>query len=441
MRPKLIRIRNVLGIDELEIEPGRVTIVTGDNATGKTSFYRALLDLFAGGAHEAELLRNGAEDREAVIVFDDEMGGEVSIEKTATAEKSKFRVRHSEAGTISAGKTWLDKRLNRHAFNPAAFLVAKPKERVDLLLRALPAKADAAALAAICGDWIRGVADLDGPALPVIDAVRSMIYEKRKDRNVSARDQAATAKELRAGLPAKVDSDTSLPDQLRAFTDEIGGWKRKRSQVTEQVREREQAREKAAQEAYEQALAKIQQERADALKASATEAKETLAKSEAEVTPKLEILSKQLGEIQAESDAANRAVGAREQVAKMEKQAAAAKAQAEKLTAALEQLDAMKAGLLSDLGIEGLEIVDGNLRVHGIPFNDRSTAERVQLAFALCRPQEGQIPLCIADGMEALSNPTLKTFKAAAEARGIWLVLSKVDAEGGPLRVEIDPED
>jgi DNA repair exonuclease SbcCD ATPase subunit len=65
-----VKITNILGIDELEFQPGQFNAFTGGNGSGKTSALEAIKAALKGG-HDATLLRNGADKGEVVLVLDD----------------------------------------------------------------------------------------------------------------------------------------------------------------------------------------------------------------------------------------------------------------------------------------------------------------------------------------------------------------------------------
>lgn len=61
MRIAKISIKNVLGIEELEIDsPGALTVIEARNGRGKSSTMEAIRAVVDGG-HDASLLRHGAE--------------------------------------------------------------------------------------------------------------------------------------------------------------------------------------------------------------------------------------------------------------------------------------------------------------------------------------------------------------------------------------------
>ena len=76
-----LTIRNILGIDELELSPQGFTQISGPNGTGKTSVLEAIKSALSAG-HDATLLRHGAEKGEIVLVLDD------GLEVTKTVKPS-----------------------------------------------------------------------------------------------------------------------------------------------------------------------------------------------------------------------------------------------------------------------------------------------------------------------------------------------------------------
>ena len=58
MKVKRLFIRNIMGVAEIEVMPNRVTLISGKNATGKTSIMSAIASIIGGG-HDASLLRKG----------------------------------------------------------------------------------------------------------------------------------------------------------------------------------------------------------------------------------------------------------------------------------------------------------------------------------------------------------------------------------------------
>ncbi len=132
MKVTQVRIKNVLGIEELEFKPGQVTVIEGSNASGKTSILEAFRAA-VGGGHDATLLHNGAKEGEIVLVLDDS----VEIQKTISELESSVAVVHPDFGAIKKPQTWIDRLSDVLSVNPIQFLT-KGKDRLKNLLEVLP---------------------------------------------------------------------------------------------------------------------------------------------------------------------------------------------------------------------------------------------------------------------------------------------------------------
>ena len=106
---------------------------------------------------------------------------------------------------------------------------------------------------------------------------------------------------------------------------------------------------------------------------------------------------------------------------------------ADKLTKALERIDALKAKKLAEDGIEGMEIVDGEVIVDGIPFDALNTQRQYEVAFQIACRGIGQLPLMVCDRAESFDAKNWQDFCEAAKASGFQILAARVTE--GPLKV------
>lgn len=200
MKASLVKLRNILGIEELEfrLRPQGVTVLAGANGKGKTSVLSALAGVVKGG-HDATLLRRGAAEGEIVLELDD---GTVLTEKVKPDE-SKLTAK-TKAGRVTAVKRWLDGIINRETFDLVGFLRAPAAERIKLLLRAMPIELP---------EEVQEIAAGVGVMLPqevhpleVISRLEKAIYDQRTGVNRSAKDKRSTVSELAGTISGAADA-------------------------------------------------------------------------------------------------------------------------------------------------------------------------------------------------------------------------------------------
>lgn len=489
MKASLVKLKNILGISELEfrLRPQGVTVLAGANGKGKTSVLSALAGVVKGG-HDATLLRRGAKEGEIVIELDD---GTVLAEKVS-ADASKLTAK-TKAGRVTAVKRWLDSIVQRETFDLVAFLRAPAAERIKLLLRAMPIDLPAE---------VKEIAEETGVLLPqevhpleVISRLEKAIYDQRTGVNRSAKDKRSTVAELAGTIAgtadvAQLEADhATLTEHLRKVdilqADAIQAATREEDEKKGEILEKAAAIAGEIEAEFDRALEEVNAALATSLR-EIDEQIAALRERRATVVANMESSSAQnqkdraaellkleqrriarIEEIaearrirvdQAKADHARESADVRERLARVVEQqrnaasAAATKAivdrttkeagvleaQADDLTSALDQLSVVRGELANDLPIKGLSVVDGEIHMNGVPFGRLSGAERVGLAFEIARACLAGLPdglrFVVVDGAECLDEEHFAALEKAAAGADVQVLCTRVDE--GALRVE-----
>ena len=446
MRVAKIAIRNILGIEELEVEPGTVTVIEGANAAGKTSVMEAVRSLVEGG-HDATLLRHGAEKGEVVMVLDDG----TRVTKTVTAARSATTAMHPEYGRLAGPAGWLNGIFDT-LFNPVAFIASTAKDRVRALIEALPADPDHDAIGAVVREAGYGYTPgKEDHALDAIAAVRDRLYRARTGENRAAKDAETYAAQLAKSLPegeiedADVGAATGALDAAKAaeqaaMAELDNEFHLKRTEIRrkkdehhgkldEDIRTLESEidnlisrKASVAGEAH-----KLAEKARDEMGDQARELREA-------ARPEIERLTVARAEAVERAASADRDANTRALVEERRAVAGAAKAKSAAITAALAKLDTMRECVAEDLPGDGLEIADGDVTQHGVPFTRLNSAAQVRLALGVARMRAGKVPLVILDGMERLDADQFAAVKTEIEGAGdIQAIMARVS--DGPLKV------
>lgn len=392
-----INIENILGIDRLEIKPdGKNIIITGDNGEGKSSIFRALQSVLRGGTRDAQLLRNGEKIGETVLVLEDS----TEITKTITNRATEVQVR-DEHGAMNKAASRIKSMFSHFCANPVEFLLAKPAERVKILLQSLNLKANPAEIKDICG-----ITPESPEALTAIQECRARIYDKRHDINTLARDAEARKKNLFEQAAAieleeiDVDAAQAAIEQIEADYNEAATQARNKTKdATKALREKnekKQAEIAARQRHIAQNKEKIKTHEATR-DASILELQQSRDAAKAPHQQKIQQATDMavlLTHKQKYNEDAKTEGNKADQLNK----------ESTELTLIIETLDAYKAELLESLPIKGLEVTDGEIYYNGINYETLNDAARVELAVKIAILNKGDVPLILIDNAELLST-------------------------------------
>jgi ABC-type cobalamin/Fe3+-siderophores transport system ATPase subunit len=481
-----VQIRDVLGCRAMEIAPGKVTVVSGKNAAGKSSMLQALQAALGRGSL-ASLARIGAAGEEVspevVLVLDGE-DEHYRVERGA----DKVRVRKRVGDTagykdVARPQEFLSSLVDAGAANPVRLLLAPDKELARLLLEALPLEMDRArlteALASVPTSAIppvpRGLHPLEEVGL-----LRAGIFAARTGVNRDARNAQGSAEMTRRNCPAQTPEEmgprvSSAQEQVALLAADLA-CAREQAQAAlsaalaaagtahdAAVAEAKAAHQtavrarKASHEAWaaEQraeverriaAAADVMEDEIQAVREATSAALDTeadlLASAEADaradhqraeqasagLAEQATMARETLARLRAEQDASVKARALMEQAETFDAQAGALKAESEILTAAITRIDALARSLADSLPIPGLAIDGEDVRVDGIPWKQANTARRLEIAVAVAclRAHGGRLPLLFVDGAEALDTEHRDALVAELQKRNVQAFLGRV---------------
>jgi chromosome segregation ATPase len=420
MKIAKIQISNILGIERLECEPGKITTISGQNGSGKTSFLEAIKGV-VGGGHDARLIRNGTDEGQIVLVFD---SGE-TLTKKMNQKKSSVTFEDAEGKKMKLGATYLKDIIDPVGINPIQILTADPKSRVKMLLDSVPMELPADEIKFITGME----AESDGRhPLKVIEDQRKMIFDDRAMVNADVEKMETMVSEMRKSIPFKPDG-TDWDAQVVALRAGFSEANEKKSKALSEIDEKFQSdKDKAKQEAQKK-IDKLKDELDSQLDAIQVASFEKTKASITEFSPELESLTVKIAE--AEVNAKNQASvkGAQDFVDKnleeIEVQSAGSRAFTEQLTA----LDSLKAELLQNLPVKDLEVVDGDIFIGGVPFDTLNEAARIRFALMIAGLRKTKLPLVCVDGLEALDEGVFAVFKEEAEKTDMQFFVTRVSEQ------------
>ncbi len=437
MKIAKIHIQNILGIRELEFEPGSLVEITGHNGSGKTSVLAAMKAVIDSG-HDATLLRAGEKTGEAVIVLDD--GTQLGKRISADASKRFVTLPNGDASPRPASV--IESLADLIGVNPVAFLSAAPKDRTRVLLETIPLQIDVQRLKdlMVAGGLEPKIGEGSSHALVIIDAARQKLYDERHALNRALTEKEGTISQLKAALPppseAKVGDASALMQDLEALD-------KARDAEVERVNKKVGELSVGAQTKIAELRAQIEALQAEiakqeeAIKALKTKAATQLANYKEQYTQKRAQIAAQVESIQRDAAAAARYKVTREIIEKHEGELASINLQSLACTEAIRGIDSYKNELLEKLPIKGLTVTNGEIFRDGIAFERLNEAQRVSIAIEIAKLRAGKLALACVDGLECMDQMTYDEFTKQAKESGVQFFVTRVS--NGPFEISSSP--
>lgn len=430
MNIQKIKIANLLGIEELEFDPGKFTLIEGKNGSGKTSILESIKHALNGG-HDAKLLRNGSDKGEIVLVLDDG----VQLTKTVTPNKSDVKIFDKEGNRINKPQTYIDRLIDMLSVNPVQFLTSDKKNRVNYLLEAIPMKLTKDHLEkSLNGMSGRVRDDLNGHALEVIGRIYKQFYDERTGINRALKEKSATMTQLKESVSDFNSSPKEITDKIKVLENKKGEMESKKSMFMEQAVRNRMKKLDDEEERFREEVNRLRLEHEENKEAIHnhfdSQKTDIQSKFEEKYLPLLSELT--LLQEQAKQYASHEKT--RELVEQFHRECQNLKEESEKLSGALTGLDNLKEDLLRELPIQGLEIKEGEIYCKDIIFDKLNTAEQVKIAVEVAKLRANELGIICVDGIERLDNDTFNEFKHKAIESGLQMIVTKVgDSE---LRIQ-----
>jgi ABC-type cobalamin/Fe3+-siderophores transport system ATPase subunit len=451
MKINKITISSILGIDQLTVEAGKFTEISGKNGQGKTSVLEAIKAALRTG-HDATLLRKGKEKGEIVLVLDD--GAE--IQKRITERASTMTMKDADGSKVKRPAATLESLVDMLSVNPIDFLRAPQKDKVRVLLEAMPIVADTEHLSKISGMPVANSQGMHG--LAVIDFVRKQVYDDRTGTNRAVKEKDMTINQLRLAMPdepqgvtgnraelqaALADALTAKDTELERINQKLAGLQAASTELIQQTNQDAQTTIdiiKAEAQAKIDAVRQETQATLDAERARMNDIESKAAAQRERTINQYQQTVKPINDALAVIDKNINSVAKREQametVLKLESELEELKQDSERQTKAIADIDAYKIKLLASLPIPGLEIKDGELLRDGIPFERLNTAQQVDIAVDVAKLRAGELGVVCVDGVELLDSGAFEAFREKAINSGLQLFVSRVSDEDFQVKTD-----
>ncbi len=413
---RIVRLEaeNVKRLVAVEITPeGNLVVVGGKNGAGKSSVLDSIAMALGGKDLVPALpLRKGADHGHVEVELND---GVIARRTFTAAGGGSLTLSNKEGAVFRSPQALLDRLLGRLSFDPLAFVMQEPRQQRETL---------------------RALVGLDFVAL---EAKRLGLFEERTavSRTTKALEARLAAMTLHADAPAQsiivgdllveLDAGQRIVNEADEAERAAQEWERDIARHEERVSESREHRAKLESDLTEARRAAVYEEDLLAAQRKGAGGARAAADAQRAAVPDLAPIRARIASAEEQNRKGRENADRAEQAAEV----AGGRAQVEKLSAAIEALDAEKAKGLAGAAfpVPGLSFDEHGVVFQGVPFAQASSAEqlRVSVAMGLALNPTLRV-LLVRDGslLDADNLRLLGEMAAAAEAQ-VWLEVVRED--------------
>jgi len=398
-----LEAENIKRLEAVTITPdGNMIVIGGPNGAGKSSTLDAIEMALGGKGHVCKKpIHEGAESGFVIVETE-----EYTVTRRFTQTDSYIEVKNKDGFKSSTPQALLDKWVGDLSFDPLAFIRMKPQEQIITLMRILK---------------------LDFTEL---DAEYERIEQQRRD---IGRD----GKAIKAQLDA-IALDADAPTAEVVVSDLVGQLESIRVQNAEHVAVRSRVTDGGARFAVAQvSVTRLESQLREAIAErdriqrdidAAKEAAEGLV--DTDTAP----LTEQI----ANAETVNRRVRAAVQRKHLADEYAKMSDTYKTGTASLEEIVATKAGLIAaaDFPVKGMTFGSDGILVNGIPFDQASSAEQLQIAVAMGLSANPELRIILIRDGSLLDETSMAAMAEMAENYEAQVFIERV-ADGQDVSVVI----
>lgn len=432
-----VEIENIRGIKHMVIDLTELTVLRGSNGSGKSSVVEAIRLVFAGG-YDPLAVSTWAEAGKVVLTGDDGTTITRSINKTKRTSTLDIR---SEAGEkVAAPQGYIDNLTQIFSYDPLKLLRCTPTERFKYLKETLTVEVgideflELARHYSVDDSVIYESWDAKAAGLDRIAKLRKAVYERRTKINSKARDLDGSIKTMKASVPSLNADGVDWRAAEAAASLELAEAKRAWGMAVQQAGDEAAAAKDAIDGWEREEIARIKAEAAARREVIQQALAATLDEVNGQHQPTVAALIARHAEARQQLSDYDKAIGAREAIAKLEVELKDSRTLGDKYTFIIEGIDKIEKQKLEASPVDGVLLRDGEVFIDGVAFDGVNTQRRYRAAIEIGAVNAGPLKFMLCDEMEHWDEGNFKAFAEAAKEAGFQVVCAVVD--NCPLTVQ-----
>lgn len=442
MKITKIKIRNILGVSEAELD-GRSVELQGGNGTGKTSIIDAIRLALTNTVKRDVVIKKGATEGEVLI----ETNSGLSILRKKRAEQSDYKRIAEGNKVISSPEKYLSDLFTTLQLDPVEFTRMTPKEQNRAILNLIQFDWDLKWIEEKFGEIPKGV-NYDQHILAVLSEIQAengYYYQSRQNLNRDIRNKRDAIAEIAKTIPEnyqsatwrnfpfsekyaelnRIKDDNNKTERAKAFaaayTAKLAAAKSSRDESVQLEKDliaderneltRKIERLKAEIKAAEDKIGGLDIRLADKVKIADAEYSAAVAKINSENKLAEQYADKEIiptAELEAEIEYAQgmaRHINEYDRMKALQTEIEAWQEKSEQITEKIELARSLPGEILqkAKLPLENLTVENGVPLINGLPVSNLSEGEQLDLCVDVALSKPGGLQIILIDGIEKLS--------------------------------------
>lgn len=401
---------NIKRLKAVEITPnGSIVEITGDNGQGKSSVLDSIIYALGGKEVIQDVpIRRGQETAKIVLQTD-----RYTITRTFTARgngeyDTKLHITNEDGANITQAQTLISSWIGDLCFDPLEFVDMQPKDKIEVLKRV--------------------VTDFDFVAA---ERSRKQIFDDRTDinRKIKEAKSAVNGFNLPAEIPQPVDVTALLAElekrneHNRNVANERVLFERKLDEAARMEQQSIADRDRAAELERQ---AKALRETADARDADAQKLRDDYNVDFIETTVDTAEINAKLASAQSVNDLVRRKSDYDALLRKVE----TLELMSAELTSSIEAIDRSKSEAIqnADLGVDGLGFDETGITLHGLPFDQASSAQQIDAAVKLSMKANPKLKIILIKHGSLVGRRAFEQLREIAEKNDFQIWMETVES-------------
>jgi len=233
LKIKTIKITNFLGIDELNYNPGNLTVIEGEKGSGKSSILEGIETAITNTRRRTEVIKHGND--EATLFIQTDTGLEVD-RKIRTGKADYLKLRQQGQG-VKSTETELRKFINGDIFRPLDFINLDAKKQTEIILGMIKMQySDEEIIAWFGRDDILSGINTDKHLLQVLKDIEVANFKQREEVNREINLFKGQVKGIESELPANYDGEEWKAKKVQDFYNKVSDAQKVNNYIDEAER-------------------------------------------------------------------------------------------------------------------------------------------------------------------------------------------------------------